>query len=236
MWSKTCWPTWLARKCTETFDGHASCYIESGFNKGVLIDFSYDVEPLPGAYPVPVLGPFSLLKETTINHWGKLFFRYMYWYMMMQGIDIPLPSAIQYGRQRTIGSRQRKLITICIRSRRNDNMATKTIAGKTVQVNDEGFMTNPAEWTKDIAVEMAKEEGIDELTEAHWKVIDFCRQKRCNQRRSFPHPAHHHQRQRHYPPKNCSLCSPKVLPRKSPAFLGWANPKAVSNRIHRTGN
>jgi sulfide:quinone oxidoreductase len=75
------------------FDGHASCYIESGFNKAVLIDFSYDVEPLPGAYPVPGLGPFSLLKETTINHWGKLFFRYMYWDMMMKGIDIPLPSA-----------------------------------------------------------------------------------------------------------------------------------------------
>ncbi len=75
------------------FDGHASCYIESGFEKGVLIDFSYDVEPLPGAYPVPYVGPFSLLKETTINHWGKLFFRYMYWHMMMKGIDIPLPSA-----------------------------------------------------------------------------------------------------------------------------------------------
>lgn len=75
------------------YDGHASCYIESGFNKGVLIDFNYDVEPLPGVYPVPGIGPFSLLKETTINHWGKLFFRYMYWYMMLQGIDIPLPSA-----------------------------------------------------------------------------------------------------------------------------------------------
>ena len=54
-------------------------------------------------------------------------------------------------------------------------MATKTISGKTVQVNDEGFMTNPAEWDKDIAVELAKEEGIAELTDAHWKVIDFCR-------------------------------------------------------------
>ena len=80
------------KKLHGKFDGHASCYIESGFNKGVLIDFSYDVEPLPGAYPVPLFGPFSLLKETTINHWGKLFFRYMYWYMMMQGIEIPLPS------------------------------------------------------------------------------------------------------------------------------------------------
>jgi tRNA 2-thiouridine synthesizing protein E len=56
------------------------------------------------------------------------------------------------------------------------NMATKTIAGKTVQVNDEGFLTNPAEWTKEIAVEIAKDEGIDPLTEAHWKVIDFSRQ------------------------------------------------------------
>jgi dissimilatory sulfite reductase related protein len=55
-------------------------------------------------------------------------------------------------------------------------MATKTIAGVTVQVNDDGFMTNPAEWTKAIAVEMAKEEGIEELTDAHWKVIDFSRQ------------------------------------------------------------
>jgi tRNA 2-thiouridine synthesizing protein E len=55
-------------------------------------------------------------------------------------------------------------------------MATRTIAGKTVQVNDEGFMTNPAEWNKEIAVEIAKEEGIADLTAAHWTVIDFCRQ------------------------------------------------------------
>jgi tRNA 2-thiouridine synthesizing protein E len=55
-------------------------------------------------------------------------------------------------------------------------MPTKTIAGKTVQVNDEGFMTNPGEWTKEIAVEIAKEEGIAELTPTHWKVIEFCRQ------------------------------------------------------------
>lgn len=54
-------------------------------------------------------------------------------------------------------------------------MGTKTIAGVTVQVNDEGFMTNPAEWNKAIAADIAKEEGIGELTPAHWKVIDFCR-------------------------------------------------------------
>ena len=54
-------------------------------------------------------------------------------------------------------------------------MATRTIAGKTVQINEEGFMTNPAEWTKEIAAEVAKEEGIPELLADHWKVIDFCR-------------------------------------------------------------
>ena len=54
-------------------------------------------------------------------------------------------------------------------------MSTKSICGKTVQVNEEGFMTNPAEWDKDIAVELAKEEGIAQLNDAHLKVIEFCR-------------------------------------------------------------
>jgi dissimilatory sulfite reductase related protein len=56
-------------------------------------------------------------------------------------------------------------------------MATRTIAGKTVQVNEEGYMTNPSEWTKEIAVELAKEEGLPALTDAHWKVIEFCRKE-----------------------------------------------------------
>ena len=55
-------------------------------------------------------------------------------------------------------------------------MQTREIAGKNVQVNEEGYMTNPAEWSKEIAVELAKEEGL-QLTDAHWKIIDFCRQK-----------------------------------------------------------
>ncbi|MCK5052698.1 MAG: NAD(P)/FAD-dependent oxidoreductase, partial [Anaerolineales bacterium] len=56
------------------FDGHANCFIESGFEKGILIDFNYDVEPLPGKYPLPGFGPFSLLKESAVNHWGKMTF------------------------------------------------------------------------------------------------------------------------------------------------------------------
>ena len=55
-------------------------------------------------------------------------------------------------------------------------MATRVIAGKTVQVDEQGFMTDPGEWTKEIAADLAEEEGIAELTPTHWKVIDFCRQ------------------------------------------------------------
>jgi len=56
-------------------------------------------------------------------------------------------------------------------------MSTKMIAGMNVRVNEEGYMTNPMEWTKEIAVELAKEESIVELSPAHWKVIEFARQK-----------------------------------------------------------
>jgi dissimilatory sulfite reductase related protein len=56
-------------------------------------------------------------------------------------------------------------------------MATRVISGKTIQVNDEGFMTDPTEWTREIAAVIAKEEGLEELTDAHWKIIDFSRQK-----------------------------------------------------------
>lgn len=75
-----------------TFDGHANCFIESGFGKGLLIDFNYDVEPLPGHYPLPGVGPFTLLQESEANHWGKLMFRWMYWNILLKGQEMPLPA------------------------------------------------------------------------------------------------------------------------------------------------
>ena len=72
------------------FDGHANCYIEPGFGKGFLIDFNYDVEPLPGRYPLPGLGPFSPLQESPINHWGKMMFRWMYWNLLLKGKELPI--------------------------------------------------------------------------------------------------------------------------------------------------
>ena len=74
------------------FDGHANCFIESGYGKAMLIDFNYDQEPLPGIYPYPVVGPFQLLKESRRNHWGKLAFRWVYWNMLLPGRPIPVPN------------------------------------------------------------------------------------------------------------------------------------------------
>ena len=74
------------------FDGHANCYIESGFGKGILIDFNYDTEPLPGKYPLPGVGPFSLLEETKMNHYGKIMFRWMYWNLLLRGAELPIES------------------------------------------------------------------------------------------------------------------------------------------------
>jgi sulfide:quinone oxidoreductase len=85
----------------ERFDGHANCFIESGFGKGLLIDFNYDTEPLPGKYPLPGIGPFSLLQETVTNHWGKMMFRWVYWNLLLRGREIPLPSEMSmYGKER----------------------------------------------------------------------------------------------------------------------------------------
>ena len=55
-------------------------------------------------------------------------------------------------------------------------MATVTIAGREVQINEEGFMTDPSEWGEDMAEILAKQIGIDTLTEAHWKVLNFLRE------------------------------------------------------------
>ncbi|WP_456443228.1 type III sulfide quinone reductase, selenoprotein subtype [Caldithrix abyssi] len=72
------------------FDGHANCFIESGFGKGILIDFNYEVEPLPGKFPLPGVGPFSLLQETRMNHWGKMTFRWVYWNLLLKGAEFPI--------------------------------------------------------------------------------------------------------------------------------------------------
>lgn len=78
------------RPLTAKFDGHANCYIETGYGKGALIDFNYDTEPLPGTFPLPGIGPFGLLKNTKINHYGKVLFRWIYWHILLKGKELPI--------------------------------------------------------------------------------------------------------------------------------------------------
>ena len=86
---------------TGAFDGHANCFVESGDGKGLLIDFNYDTEPLPGKYPLPKVGPMDLLKETRANHLGKLAFRWVYWNVLLPGRPIPLPALMSMAGKET---------------------------------------------------------------------------------------------------------------------------------------
>lgn len=77
----------------EEFDGHANCFIETGNGKALLIDFNYTHEPVEGSFPFPGVGPLRLLKESRMNHMGKLAFRWIYWNMLLKGTHIPFVSA-----------------------------------------------------------------------------------------------------------------------------------------------
>ncbi len=72
-----------------SFDGHANCFIESGYGKAFLLDFNYNLQPVQGTFPLPGIGPFSLLKESRVNHWGKLAFRWVYWNLLLKAVPLP---------------------------------------------------------------------------------------------------------------------------------------------------
>ena len=82
------------RPMTERFDGHANCFIESGHGRAMLLDFNYDTQPYPGKYPLPGVGPFSLLEQTEANHWGKMLFKWTYWNVLLPGKELPVPAAM----------------------------------------------------------------------------------------------------------------------------------------------
>jgi sulfide:quinone oxidoreductase len=75
------------RELEAGYDGHANCFIETGFHKALLIDFNYDTEPLPGHFPVPFGLP--LLQESRLNHVGKLAFQWLYWHALLPGRELP---------------------------------------------------------------------------------------------------------------------------------------------------
>jgi len=88
------------RPATAHFDGHSNCFIETGFGKGMLIDFNYDTEPLPGEFPLPGIGPFQLLGESPINHYGKMMFRWVYWNLLLRGMELPIQAEMSMAGKR----------------------------------------------------------------------------------------------------------------------------------------
>ena len=123
-------------------------------------------EPLPGHFPGPVGLP--LLKESRLNHLGKLLFQWVYWHSLLPGRDIP---------GLTLGHADRRQAPDLRSAEGGPDMPTATIAGTDVDLNDEGFFTDPEQWTEDMAPELAAAEGIDELTDRHWQVIRFMRKE-----------------------------------------------------------
>ncbi|MEZ5328858.1 MAG: FAD/NAD(P)-binding oxidoreductase [Verrucomicrobiales bacterium] len=81
----------IAGKPLDTkFDGHANCFIESGNGKGFLLDFNYDLEPVTGKFPIPGIGPMSLLEESRLNHLGKMAFKWVYWNVLLRALPLPM--------------------------------------------------------------------------------------------------------------------------------------------------
>ena len=137
-----------------SFDGHTNCFIETGFGKALLIDFNYDTEPLPGHFPTSVGLP--LLKESRLNHLGKLMFQPLYWHSLLPGRDLPGVGTAMPTRGKDF---QCPMTARAARQTKGKEltMPTATYAGTTVTVNDEGFFEDPSQWTEAMAPEIATE-------------------------------------------------------------------------------
>lgn len=144
----------------EEFDGHANCFIETGNGKALLIDFNYTHEPVEGSFPFPGIGPLKLLKESRMNHLGKLAFRWIYWNVLLKGTHIPFVSA-------TMSEAGKNTI-----NHYKSTIMEKVIAGKTIAVNEEGYLTDFKQWDKSIADELATEAEIS-LSPRHWEVLNY---------------------------------------------------------------
>ena len=83
---------WHGRPARRRFDGHAHCFLETGHGKATLLDFNYDTEPMTGKYPLPLIGPLPLLRESRLSHFCKLWFDWVYWHVLLPGRQLPLPT------------------------------------------------------------------------------------------------------------------------------------------------
>jgi sulfide:quinone oxidoreductase len=136
-----------------SYDGHANCFIETGFHKACSSTSTTRPSRSP-ATSRPKVG-LPLLKESRLNHLGKLMFQWFYWHSLLPGRDIPgiSPDMPTAARQPLTGT-----------DHGGTPMTTKTIAGVDVDVNDEGFFDRPRAVDRGDRRRAGREDGIDELT------------------------------------------------------------------------
>lgn len=73
------------------FDGHSICFIDTGDRRAIMLDFNYETPPLPGVFPLPVIGPVPLLRASYLSRRLKLGLAWYYWHMVLRGGRLPLP-------------------------------------------------------------------------------------------------------------------------------------------------
>jgi len=93
---------WKGQEPTHKFDGHANCFVETGNGKAMLLDFNYTTQPYPGSFPFPGVGPMKLLKETRLDHMGKLIFEQIYWHLLVPGRWLPIPAKMSMSGKRVV--------------------------------------------------------------------------------------------------------------------------------------
>lgn len=189
---------------TRYYDGHAVCIVDTSHTKSTMIDRSYEVPAVTGKWPLPHLGPFSLLKATRFNHFAKRAMFLFYSVVMLAPRIFDRISDIQLVGKRfsrwglradgttplstpPLGRDSTNFITPAWKRHPNACVAaafsTKVLeipirheaAGVHIDINHEGFMTRPSQWTEDIGADLAQ--GINlEITPRHWEIIRFARQ------------------------------------------------------------
>ena len=169
---------------THRFDGHANCFVESGGGKALLLDFNYDTEPLTGTFPLPKVGPMSLLKESRANHLGKLAFRHIYWNALLPGRPLGLKADMSMAgkHDRVTGSPAHRHLS----PPSTATTCTATTEGADNRDHHDHRRHRPTTSTRKASSPTRRcgprRSGTDarqligiEMTEAHWTAIHFLR-------------------------------------------------------------
>ena len=152
-----------------SFDGHANCFIETGFHKALLIDFNYDTEPLPGPLPDRVRATAAAARVAA---------------QPPRQADVPVgllaraPARPRDPRPRPGDADRRQEAHPRPRLTKEGTKMTMTlIADAPVDVDAEGFLTKAEQWNEQIAQAIAADNGVPELTDRHWLVVRFMRER-----------------------------------------------------------